>query len=165
VDTYASETSKTASVWCRFEDHELGFRPHERSMTVAEIMKHHILSERRFFGEFLGFPEPPAASILPPFETVAAFVQRMTELAEHRVQRLADQPESWWTETVPFFDVTRQRSWIVLRRILHSAHHRTQLTVYLRLMGKPVPAVYGPSADETWVGADPTTSAEAAARL
>ncbi len=31
---------------------------------------------------------------------------------------------------------------------LHLAHHRGQMTVYLRLMGAKVPALYGPSADE-----------------
>ncbi len=30
----------------------------------------------------------------------------------------------------------------------HSIHHRAQLTVYYRLNGIPVPALYGPSADE-----------------
>jgi uncharacterized damage-inducible protein DinB len=30
----------------------------------------------------------------------------------------------------------------------HLAHHRGQLTVYLRLNETPVPAVYGPTADE-----------------
>jgi uncharacterized damage-inducible protein DinB len=30
----------------------------------------------------------------------------------------------------------------------HLAHHRGQMTVYLRLIGVPVPALYGPSADE-----------------
>lgn len=30
----------------------------------------------------------------------------------------------------------------------HWAHHRGQMTVYLRLMGAKVPAVYGPSADD-----------------
>ncbi|MEO8349062.1 MAG: DinB family protein [Acidobacteriota bacterium] len=30
----------------------------------------------------------------------------------------------------------------------HLAHHRGQLTVYLRLLGVPVPAIYGPSADD-----------------
>lgn len=30
----------------------------------------------------------------------------------------------------------------------HLAHHRGQLTVYLRLNGAKVPAIYGPSADE-----------------
>jgi len=32
--------------------------------------------------------------------------------------------------------------------INHMAHHRGQLTVYLRLTGETVPAIYGPSADE-----------------
>jgi uncharacterized damage-inducible protein DinB len=32
--------------------------------------------------------------------------------------------------------------------INHQAHHRGQLTVYLRLTSAPVPAMYGPSADE-----------------
>ena len=163
MDTYESETNKTAFVWRRFDDGHLSYRPHESSSTVIEIMKHELLSQRRFFGEFLGFPEPPAAEVLPA-NTVGDFADRLIKLAEPRLQSLADQPESWWTETVPFFDVTRERAWIVLRRILHTAHHRTQLTVYLRLLGKPVPAIYGPSKDETWAGADPTTSVDAASR-
>lgn len=32
----------------------------------------------------------------------------------------------------------------------HLAHHRGQLTVYLRLNDKPVPSIYGPTADEKW---------------
>ena len=38
---------------------------------------------------------------------------------------------------------------VVLRDTLnHLAHHRGQLTVYLRLCGRKVPALYGPSADD-----------------
>ena len=38
---------------------------------------------------------------------------------------------------------------VVLRDTLnHLAHHRGQLTVYLRLVGSTVPAIYGPSADD-----------------
>jgi len=33
--------------------------------------------------------------------------------------------------------------------INHWAHHRGQMTVYLRLMGARVPAIYGPSADDS----------------
>jgi uncharacterized damage-inducible protein DinB len=36
------------------------------------------------------------------------------------------------------------RSWV----LSHSIHHRGQLSVYLRLNDLPVPAIYGPSADE-----------------
>jgi len=35
----------------------------------------------------------------------------------------------------------------------HLAHHRGQLTVYLRLNGASVPAIYGPSADESKMAA------------
>jgi uncharacterized damage-inducible protein DinB len=54
--------------------------------------------------------------------------------------------------------------WVFWRRILHSAHHRTQLTVYLRLLGRSVPSIYGPTADITWTGADPTQTVDAASR-
>ena len=30
----------------------------------------------------------------------------------------------------------------------HMIHHRGQLLVYLRMLGVPVPSIYGPSADE-----------------
>jgi uncharacterized damage-inducible protein DinB len=36
--------------------------------------------------------------------------------------------------------------------INHWAHHRGQMTVYLRLMGAKVPALYGPSADDSSFG-------------
>jgi len=36
--------------------------------------------------------------------------------------------------------------------INHWAHHRGQMTVYLRLMGARVPALYGPSADDKSFG-------------
>jgi hypothetical protein len=46
----------------------------------------------------------------------------------------------------------------------YTAHHRTQLTVYLRMMGRAVPATYGPTADVMWEGADATHSVDAAGR-
>jgi uncharacterized damage-inducible protein DinB len=45
--------------------------------------------------------------------------------------------------------VMNQPRHVVLRDTLnHLAHHRGQLTVYLRLSGQTVPAIYGPSADD-----------------
>ena len=88
----------------------------------------------------------------------------MMELALPRLEFMADRDEAWWLTVVPFFDTRRERIWIFWRRVLHTAHHRTQLTVYLRLLGKPVPATYGPTADVSWQGADPTTTVEAAGR-
>jgi uncharacterized damage-inducible protein DinB len=49
------------------------------------------------------------------------------------------------------FSVTRLQ---LLRATLlnHWYHHRGQMTVYLRELDVPVPAIYGPSADEAFVG-------------
>jgi uncharacterized damage-inducible protein DinB len=164
LDTYASETNKVISVWRAFSPEELAFRAHPRSREVREILKHQLLSERRFFGEFMGVPELPPSEILPKSDTPLDFAARMAELARPRLAFLARQPEAWWLEPVPFFDVVRQRIWVFWRRVLHTAHHRTQLTTYLRMLNKPVPPTYGPTADVTWSGADPTQSVEAAGR-
>lgn len=37
---------------------------------------------------------------------------------------------------------------VIGETLRHLAHHRGQMTVYLRLLGATVPALYGPSADE-----------------
>ena len=164
LDTYASETNKVIAVWTGFEDADLNYRPHLSSSTVDDIMKHQLLSERRFFAEFLGVPEVTSEQVLSPQRAVDQFITRMRELALPRLKFLSEQDEEWWLEVVTFFDVRRQRIWIFWRRVLHTAHHRTQLTVYLRLMGKVVPSTYGPTADVSWSGADPTTTVEAAGR-
>ena len=164
LDTYASETNKVIAVWRCFEPSDLGFRPHPKSSTVAEILKHQLLSERRFFGEFVGAPEPPPADVLPASQELDAFITRMAELARPRLKFFAEQTAEWWMHEVPFFGLSRQRIWVFWRRVLHTCHHRAQLTVYLRMLNKPVPSVYGPTSDETWSGADPTNSAAAAGR-
>jgi hypothetical protein len=123
-----------------------------------------VLSERRFFAEFLGAPEPPATELLPAALGIGEVTTRYVQLARARLPMLAAATESWWLEQVPFFDVRRERIWVFWRRVLHTAHHRTQLSVYLRLMNRSVPPTYGPTADVTWQGADPTQSVEAAGR-
>jgi uncharacterized damage-inducible protein DinB len=164
LDIYASETNKVISVWRVFSDEDLDFRPHRRSSTVQEQMRHHMLSERRFFGEFLGFSELEPSKVLPVEQTVNAFANRLRELAIRRLDEIAAKDEKWWLEKARFFDVERQRIWIFWRRILHTAHHRAQLTGYIRMLNKPVPPVYGPTADATWIGADPTHTEDAARR-
>jgi len=45
---------------------------------------------------------------------------------------------------------TMPRAAVVRQNMSHLAHHRGQLSVYLRLLDIPVPSVYGPTADEGW---------------
>lgn len=164
LDIYASETNKVISTWRAFSDEDLAFRPHPKSSSVEEICKHELLSGRRFFGEFLETPEPRGSTVLPATANVEAYCQRMLALVRRRLDFLASRSEEWWLSETKFFDVTRQRIWIFWRRVLHTAHHRTQLTVYLRLLDKAVPPTYGPTADVSWAGADPTDTVAASER-
>src|SRR5712691_11839685 len=81
LEIYAGETNKVVSVWRAFRDEDLSFRPHPRSGAVVDVLKHQLLSERRFFGEFLSAPEPAASAVLPTDQTVDAYTRRMAELA------------------------------------------------------------------------------------
>jgi uncharacterized damage-inducible protein DinB len=166
ADTYTSESNKVGAIWSALSDDQLDFRPHQRSSSIRQILIHQILSERRFFGEFIGFPEPPVESLLPGGDAppIRAYVSRFIDLARSRLVPLTAGDEAFWTAEVPFFDVTRQRIWVFWRRVLHTAHHRAQIGVCLRLLGSQVPVTYGPTADVTWSGADPTVTLSAAGR-
>jgi uncharacterized damage-inducible protein DinB len=167
LDTYVSETNKTASMWRSIPDDRLDFRPHEKVNTLRDILAHQLLSERRFFERFIGLAEPAAETVLPAGEhpQVAAYIDRYVELCRGRLPALAAGTASWWHEPRPFFgNLTRERIWILWRRVLHTCHHRTQVQTWLRLAGCHVPTIYGPSGDETWDDADPTNSVAAAAR-
>jgi uncharacterized damage-inducible protein DinB len=166
VDTYVSETNKVGAVWSELRDEHLDFQLHPRGSSVRQILRHQILSEARFFAEFIGLSEPPAESLLPPGDapTVQAYIDRVIGLARARLAPLAAGDEPFWLTEVPFFDVRRQRIWVFWRRVLHTAHHRAQIGDCLRLLSAPVPPTYGPTADVSWSGADPTQTLDAVRR-
>ena len=166
VETYVSETNKVASIWTAVPPGQIDFRMHPKSSSIRQIFVHQILSERRFFAEFIGFHEPSPENLLPVGDGpgVGDYVKRYVTLARSRVPGLAAGEEEFWLARVPFFDTLRQRIWIFWRRVLHTAHHRTQVADCLRLLDIPVPPTYGPTADVSWSGADPTNSVEAAGR-
>src|SRR4051812_46435820 len=168
VVTYAGETNKTASVWKAVPDALLDFRPHPKVNPIRTILVHQLLSERRFFAQFVGTAEPAVEDLLPAGDRpgAAAYLEKYVWLARLRLPQLAAGGREWWLEERPFFGgLVRQRAWVFWRRVLHTCHHRTQVQSWLRLAGhEPVPPIYGPSGDVTWSEADPTYSVEAARR-
>jgi len=168
VTTYASETNKTVSMWRAIPDVLVNFKPHEKTNTIRAILAHQLLSERRFFAQFVGLDEPPATELLPPGDApaVSAYIDKYLWLANARLPQLASASAEWWLEERTFFGgLQRQRIWSFWRRILHTCHHRTQVQAWLRMANAPlVPTIYGPSGDVSWEDADPTTTVEAADR-
>jgi uncharacterized damage-inducible protein DinB len=148
VDTYETERLKVLGVWSMFHDEDLPVRPHPtdtRGLSVLEQMRHQCRSENAFFSRMLGIDvgAPP----LPPEETRLGFVLQYSEDSSKRLDALRSKDEAWWEEEVPFFDVRRSRAWIMVRRIAHTSHHRGQQMAMLRMLGREVYSVYGPTAD------------------
>jgi uncharacterized damage-inducible protein DinB len=148
VDTYETERLKTLSVWSTFMDDDLSIRPHpldKRDRNALEHMVHQCLSENKWFCNMFGIDvgAPP----LPDSETRLEFIKRYAEDSGKRLAVLKEKDKAWWETEVSFFDVKRIRAWIMLRRMAHTAHHRAEQGVLLRMLGREVYSVYGSSID------------------
>lgn len=148
VETYATERVKVVSVWSEFRDDDLRFRPRDgdpRGRSVHEQMVHQCVSEDLWFRNMLGIDvgAPP----LPAKETRVEFIRRYAEDSERRLAALQAEDETWWEADTKFFDVTRSRAWVLVRRMTHTSHHRGQLMAMLRMLGRDLHSNYGPTAD------------------
>ena len=146
VTIYASEANKTVSMWRAVPNDLLDFKPHEKTNTIRTILVHQLLSERRFFAQFVGTEEQPVEQLLPAGEkpVVLEYIDKYVWMVRLRLPQLAKGTAAWWLESRPFFGgLQRERIWVFWRRVLHTCHHRTQVQTWLRLAGhEPVPAIY-----------------------
>jgi hypothetical protein len=71
-------------VWLAIPDDLLDFKPHEKVNTIRAILVHQLLSERRFFAQFVGTQEPPVEKLLPLSEqpVVSAYIEKYVSLAK-----------------------------------------------------------------------------------
>jgi uncharacterized damage-inducible protein DinB len=145
LETYETERLKILSVWSQLRDEDLRFRPEPRARSPHEQMVHQCVSEDIWMKGMLGIDlgVPP----LPAEETRLSFLHTYAAASGQRLERLRGMPEDWFEGLTRFFDVERTRAWVLTRRIAHSAHHRGQLTTYLRLLGRSLYSTYGPTAD------------------
>jgi uncharacterized damage-inducible protein DinB len=145
VETYRTERLKTLSVWSQIPEDRMHWRPEPRGRTPLEHMVHQCMSEHAWMFSMLGVAV--TTPVLPDPETRLNFIQAYAACSEERLAALSARPNGWFEEDVAFFDVPRSRAWVLVRRFTHSAHHRGQLSAYLRLWGESLYSVYGPSAD------------------
>lgn len=166
IETYETERVKVLSVWSEFRDDDLPVRPGHlrlgdqrpnmpgtvvpstidtRGRSVHEQLVHQCMSEDLWFRTMLGIDV--GASPLPEAESRLAFIQRYAEDSGKRLAALHEKDASWWEADVKFFDTSRSRAWVMVRRLTHTSHHRGQLTAMLRMLGRDLHSTYGPTAD------------------
>jgi hypothetical protein len=133
------------------------FVPHAKSMPLGKLAPH--VAELAGFGyTILTTPEldfgsgPPRTR--PGFESPQQLVKAFDEGAGKVRAALKSTSDAAWTESwklsfngKPIFAGSR---FLAYREMFlnHLVHHRAQLGVYLRLNDTPLPATYGPSADD-----------------
>lgn len=145
ADTYDTERLKILSVWSQVPDEQMRFRPEPRARSPLEHMVHQCVSEDGWMTNMLGIDA--GLPVLPVDETRVAFMNHYAAVSAARLGSLHAKPDGWFQEPTQFFDTTRTRAWVLVRRFTHSAHHRGQLTAYMRMWGRPLFSTYGPTAD------------------
>jgi uncharacterized damage-inducible protein DinB len=154
---FDEEMKKTRTTLERVPADKAEFAPHPKSMPLGRLAPH--VAQLAGFGlSVLTTPQVDfsTGSYKPlPFESVAQLVRALDEGAAKVRRALVGLPDEAWKQNwkllfqgKPLFDGPR---FLAYREMFlnHLIHHRAQLGVYLRLNGQPVPATYGPSADET----------------
>jgi hypothetical protein len=154
---YDAEMKTTRITLERVPFDKTGFAPHAKSMKLEKLAPH--VAELPGFGltvlttPSLDFGSGPAFE-RPPFE-LSGMLKFFDEGSAKTRAALKGLPDSAWTEAwklsfkgQPIFSGER---FLAYRQMFlnHLVHHRAQLGVYLRLNDKPLPATYGPSADDT----------------
>jgi uncharacterized damage-inducible protein DinB len=156
---FDQEMANTRRTLERIPQERFSWKPHEKSYSFMELANHlarlpgwgaatvrtDSLDLDPESGEFV--PPPPEdtlAGVLAAFdEGVADFRAALGAATDEELVRQWSLLHSGETLlTMPRIAVLRG---MILN---HMVHHRGQLTVYLRLNDLPVPALYGPSADE-----------------
>jgi uncharacterized damage-inducible protein DinB len=98
-------------------------------------------------------PTYKPAPLNTPAELVAALDTAVAQ-ARQALQQTSDAhlQTSWRLLAGGHRVLEQPRHEVIRDTFLHSAHHRGQMTVYLRLLGSKVPSVYGPTADDSSFG-------------
>jgi uncharacterized damage-inducible protein DinB len=149
---WKKEAAATRKVLSRIPEQSNEYRPDPKSRPAREIAWL-IVREEIALGEglergTLEWVEVPApATMKEVLDTYDRHHDRLTSTLENL-------PAERWESKVPFLfggqvvmqETGADNAWGFLFDIIH---HRGQISTYLRPMGSTVPAIYGPSADES----------------
>ena len=149
------EVATTRKLLERLPDDKLAWKPHEKSMSLGGLgthlgnipnWGHFILNDASFD---LADAPPSLAPLASRADIVSAF-DGAARSARASLDKSDDDFMKMWSlksggrEMFSMPRVAAFRTFV----LYHMVHHRGQLSVYLRLNDIPVPAMYGPTADE-----------------
>jgi uncharacterized damage-inducible protein DinB len=148
------ETASTRRALERVPERRYDWKPHDKSMVlgylaelVARLPSWAVLTIKQDHLDLTTYKSQPLRTNQELLKEFDASVAGARDALANTTDEHLLKP---WRLLVAGQVVMEQVRHVVLRDSVfsHLAHHRGQLTVYLRLLDLPVPAIYGPSADE-----------------
>ena len=159
LSEFDEEMKNTRKMLERVPDDKWGWKPHEKSGTMGWLAGH-VGTVPEWIAmtintEELDYAPVDGPSYEPPKitnrkELLAAFDKASAE-ARAALASVSDQEiVKGWKLLAGGKEIFTLPRVACIRGMCmnHLIHHRAQLTVYFRLVGVPVPGMYGPSADE-----------------
>ncbi len=151
------EMGLTRRVLDRVPDAHFSWRPHPTSMTLGRLAEH--LAELPQWAattmtqSSLEMTTPRPGGHQPPATRDAVLALIDANVATARAELAGKTDGEFvapWTLRAGGKEVFTMPKAAVLRNFVlnHIVHHRGQMTVYLRMLGVPIPSIYGPSGDE-----------------
>ncbi|MEO6866128.1 MAG: DinB family protein [Gemmatimonadaceae bacterium] len=151
-----NEVGLTRRTLERFPSGHNDWRPHVKSMTLAQLASHVaelpgfataiVTTDGMDFakGDYVSHSCNSAAELLALFDSSVAALRAALASADN-----ASLARTWTLRKGEEVIITGPKGELIRGIALnHLVHHRAQLGVYYRMLDIPVPALYGPSADE-----------------
>lgn len=154
-EAWDKESATTLKVLRAFPEDKTDLKPHPSSRSAKDLawafVFDGVAGSQAVQGE-MKFPPPNMPEKPSSWTAMISEVEKALKVMSDRVRKVDD---AQLNTTVKFVTGPKQMSdlrrmdvlWFLLNDTIH---HRGQFSVYLRMAGGKVPAIYGPSADEKW---------------
>jgi len=154
-EAWDKESATTLKVLRAYPEDKTDLRPHPSSRSAKDLawafVFDGVAGSQAVQGE-MKFPPPNMPEKPSSWKAMISEVEKALKVMSDRVRKVDD---AQLNTTVKFVTGPKQMSdlrrmdvlWFLLNDTIH---HRGQFSVYLRIAGGKVPAIYGPSADEKW---------------
>lgn len=150
ITDFENEIPTTLRVFEAVPPGRLDYQPDPKSRSALGLLRHITLEDEWLLNAVADgkFAPPPddsdACGIMNPADAIACYKQKIPAALD-RVRATSGEE---LTRVVDLLGTLQLPAITFLAMALkHSAHHRGQLSTYLRPMGGKVPGIYGPSAD------------------
>lgn len=155
------EMSNTRRTLARVPEGRNDWVPHEKSTILGKLAMHCATLPR--FGYYIiedagmdmaNSTRPHIPLVFEGPDDCLRHFDESSALARNAILAASDEHlQAIWRFSFGEHLISANPRWITFRQMCfnHLVHHVAQLGVYLRLNDLPVPALYGPSADEQWL--------------